>query len=475
MSEVEKKSSKKMIVGIILVALIILGGIYACVAYYFTTTLFPKTRINGIDCSEMSVEQAELSIKKKVEDYSLDITFRDESTCQIKGTDIGYEYVPQGQVQKILEMQDSWQWIFYVFHIKEYNIEEAICFDKEMLLDQFYAIESISAKKEVEPRDAYVDFKDGVFVVIPENEGNKIKKNDLYNIIEDAVSHSLTSLDVSELPIYEEPQLREDANSLLKERDQLNIMAAISITYELPNGKRVLDGKEVRNWLKKDENDNYTITEDELKAAVAEYVSQLAQDANTVGMSRGFKSTNRGMIEVSGGNYGYKIDQKAEINQILEELAAHAVVTREPNYTSREVTEEASGLGSTYIEMDLSAQHLWYYIDGNLYVESDFVSGTYTVPGRRTPPGIFLLSYKQKNAVLRGAKKEDGTYEYESPVSYWMPFNRGIGMHDATWRGSFGGSIYKYSGSHGCINLPLEKAKTIFAKVDRETPIILYY
>lgn len=318
-------------------------------------------------------------------------------------------------------------------------------------------------------------YKENSFVIVPENEGNKIKKDELYSAVRDAISNSETSMNVEELSVYEEPEVRQDSPMLKQECDQLNELASVSITYELPDGEKVLDGNEVRKWLVLDEEGNYTVDDKELKASVTTYVSDLAKEVNTAGTAREFHSTKRGTLEVSGGSYGYKINQKAEVQQILDEITAHEIVTREPNYTSIEVTDEANGLGDTYVEIDLSAQHLWYYIDGKLYVESDLVSGTYTVPSRKTPAGVYLLSYKQKNAVLRGALKEDGTYEYESPVNFWMPFNRGIGMHDANWRGSFGGSIFKYSGSHGCINLSYEKAKAIYGKIDKETPIILYY
>ena len=175
------------------------------------------------------------------------------------------------------------------------------------------------------------------------------------------------------------------------------------------------------------------------------------------------------------GQQCLKENRAEEAAKIAEEIANKAVVTREPCYSSREVTTENNGFGDTYIEIDLSNQHLWYYIDGELYVQSDIVSGTYYTASRRTPAGIFLLTYKQRDKVLRGQQKEDGTYEYESPVSFWMPFNGGIGLHDATWRGSFGGSIYKYSGSHGCINMPYNSVKELFSKVSKGTPIIAYY
>ncbi len=94
--------------------------------------------------------------------------------------------------------------------------------------------------------------------------------------------------------------------------------------------------------------------------------------------------------------------------------------------------------------------------------------------GRMTPGGIYQINYTQLHRVLTGYKA-DGSIDYQSPVTYWMPFNRGIGFHDATWRGSFGGSLYVYGGSHGCVNLPYSKAKAMYDLVYVGMPVILYY
>ena len=64
--------------------------------------------------------------------------------------------------------------------------------------------------------------------------------------------------------------------------------------------------------------------------------------------------------------------------------------------------------------------------------------------------------------------------DYRVETSYWMPFAGNVGMHDATWRSVFGGTVYKKSGSHGCINLPYKAARTIYQNVDTWTPVICY-
>ena len=113
-------------------------------------------------------------------------------------------------------------------------------------------------------------------------------------------------------------------------------------------------------------------------------------------------------------------------------------------------------------------------LPGSIIFDSDIVSGDIRYDDRATPPGIFTLYYKKSPDVLRGEKKPDGTYEYETQVTYWMPFVYGQGLHDASWQTSFGGDTYKTKGSHGCINLPPDQAKIIYETIDKGYPILLY-
>ena len=109
---------------------------------------------------------------------------------------------------------------------------------------------------------------------------------------------------------------------------------------------------------------------------------------------------------------------------------------------------------------------MYLYKRNNVILDSDVVTGCVAL-GRGTPGGIYSVAYKQSPAILVGE-------DYETPVTYWMPFNGGIGFHDATWRGSFGGTIYMYAGSHGCVNMPYYKAQELFGLIEAGMPVIVY-
>ena len=81
---------------------------------------------------------------------------------------------------------------------------------------------------------------------------------------------------------------------------------------------------------------------------------------------------------------------------------------------------------------------------------------------------MFGLTYKQKDATLNGEN-------YSTPVSFWMPFNGNVGMHDATWRKARSAELYiNQRGSHGCVNLPYSVAETIYNTVEKNYPVLVY-
>ncbi|WP_405343048.1 L,D-transpeptidase family protein [Ruminococcus sp.] len=123
-------------------------------------------------------------------------------------------------------------------------------------------------------------------------------------------------------------------------------------------------------------------------------------------------------------------------------------------------------VGDTYVEVSLDDQHMWYIVDGDVYLDSDCVTGNYG--SADTPKGYFEVNAKASPCTLKGD-------DYTSYVTYWMPFiGGGWGLHDADWRSSFGGNIYKGNGSHGCVNLPPKIAKEMYAVIEVGTPVIVY-
>ena len=139
---------------------------------------------------------------------------------------------------------------------------------------------------------------------------------------------------------------------------------------------------------------------------------------------------------------------------------------REPSYFQIAQQYGKDDIGDTYVELNLTAQHLFFYKEGKLILDTDFVSGN-LAKNYGTPTGTYPVQYKDTDAILTGE-------DYATPVKYWMPFNRHIGFHDASWRTEFGKEIYLTNGSHGCINMPPDAAKIMFQNIQRGVAVVVY-
>lgn len=251
---------------------------------------------------------------------------------------------------------------------------------------------------------------------------------------------------------------------------KLATVNGMSVTYQLPNNQtEVLDGLTIATWV----NGSQGLTVSVDAAKVADYVQGLRNKYDTPAGTQTWQSAD-GTTKSIKTNYGWHIDQAKETEALIANIQSLQSVTREPVYASRAVQTEMPQWGKTFVEIDISSQHVYFYQDGNCVWDSKCVTGTATDPDRATPTGVFALKYKQRDRVLRGRiNPQTGKPSYESPVAYWMPFNGNIGLHDANWRSSFGGNIYLKSGSHGCINLPPKNAKTLYELITPGTVIVV--
>ncbi len=124
----------------------------------------------------------------------------------------------------------------------------------------------------------------------------------------------------------------------------------------------------------------------------------------------------------------------------------------------------------TYVEISIKKQLLKMYVKDKLYVKTPVVTGN--VGARHTSKGTHHVMEKTANRTLSGSY---GSQSWNVKVNYWLKFTGdGQGIHDSTWRSSYGGSIYKYNGSHGCVNTPLGPMRKIFKKAYVGMPVIVY-
>ena len=476
-TESGKKHKGAKIFGLVLLLIVVIGGsAYAAASYYFADRFFEGTWINGVNCSQMTAAQVEEVFKQKFQNYAIEVSARDQNAQTIAGSDIGYQYLSTGEVLKLLKQQKPYEWIRGLYEQKSYTVSENTGYNRTQLQEQLKALSCAQAENQTAPENAYVAYQNGQFVIVPETAGSKLDIKEAYKVLDAAVEAGQTSVNFNDTPeAYVSADVTSDSPELQSALEACNNYTKASITYTFGDQTTTLNGDTIKDRLQFDEKGQLVWDDNSFQQHVADYVAQLAATYDTVGTEREFQTTSGRTVYVSSSVYGWKIDQAAEAAQLSQEIQSGTQTTREPVYSQTANSYGVNDLGNTYIEVDLSEQHMYYYQNGSDIFESDFVSGNMSYADRQTHSGIFTLYYKKSPDVLRGTMKADGSYEYESKVEYWMPFDGGIGFHDASWRDEFGGDIYLTDGSHGCINLPPENAGVLYDLIQYDVPIVCFY
>lgn len=471
-----EKSGKKKVVPIIIICflLVLIAGafiFYWRVAVYYQTHFFPNTSINDFDCSELEASQVTLMLDSQIQEYKLEVTGRlsekgDVGTIgEITADDINLHYVGNADaVENLLEQQNEWMWIETLTN-KHYShvLVQGVAFDEEMLEEYVKDWDAFSNMKK--PQDAYISeySEEKGYEIIPEIIGTQLDEESAIEWISGAIQMHETSIDLEELDCYAKPSLTADDEELNASVDKVNKWLETEITYDWNGSEVIVDKEVICDWISFDHNEPQLDEE-----AVAEFVAERANELDTYGKNHTFITTLGVQLTLQRKSYGWKTDTESETKELIDSIYQGNIEDREPIFISKGRWIGVNDIGNSYVEADLTNQHLYLYWQGTLVLETDFVSGDPNSPGCLSPAGIFGITYKTTNAVLRGA-------DYETPVSYWMPFYGNFGMHDATWRTEFGGEIYLTNGSHGCLNLPLDKAEAIYGYMSEGFPVICYY
>jgi hypothetical protein len=248
-----------------------------------------------------------------------------------------------------------------------------------------------------------------------------------------------------------------------KEEKLINDYATAYIQYNLDGSTELIDKELIASWITL-KNGSIVLDEEKVK----DFVERLALEHDTVGTERSFVNSHGKAVTVSGGPYGWKIDCDKETKELIDMINRGVKEKdREPVYKQKAFGRGKNDIGNTYVEINMSEQKMWYYKEGELIVSTNIVTGN-TAKGNGTPSVVGYIHNKVRNTNLVGKG-------YVAFVHYWMKVYGSIGIHDASWRSKFGGSIYKINGSHGCINTPYEDVKTIFDNIEVGTPVIIFY
>lgn len=459
--------------------LIILGCVAGTIAvaygigcYYYNGHFMPNTVINGNNVSNDELNTA----KEVITNPPLSFTVKERNDTEetISLNSIDYEIsVNISDVYNLMKGQNAFAWPSYLFKTSEYHVDTQSSYDRTSLENEIKQLKALDSSAAVQPVDAYIDKQNDAYVIVPEVNGTLLDEDKTIQAIENKVSDGETEVDLDAEGCYVNPNITSEDETLNGHLRALVAMNNESFIIDLGGGAtEELSGEQLADMVTVDEAGNVTVLDDQLDA----YVQNLADQYNTMCTTRSFTTHSGSVISVgtSKDTYGYLMNQASTEDALKQAIESKQSQTVSAYYDVSAVTRNGvnGDIGNTYIEVSLSEQHLWYYENGALVMETDVITGNPTY-NQDTPSGVFRVWAKQRNATLKG-KNLDGT-DYESPVSYWMPIDwTGVGLHDASWQSAFGGNLLYTRGSHGCVNLPPSFAANLFNAIALNTPVIIY-
>lgn len=467
-----KKISRFLVLVFLCGMLVLLSGFLVLGMYYRNN--FPvNTWINGVYCTGKTIEQVneELAAQTQVQDVVITDAEGREWHLAADVLELCPDYT--AALRTFMRQNATVLWMHNMQEPVVVSIEPTkYKWNAEKLEKQFWAFSFVlEAGVREEGCVIRYDEAEGYYLY----DGNRLRLNisKTLDCIKKCLSGGKLAVNLIGENCYED--LEDDAKDAGQRAlwSQLQEYYDCKLTYDMGAEQISFTPAILSLFLRADEGRNLLLNEagqiviDE--DLVGQWVDELAAQYNTCGTEREFQSSRGDMVCVKYSTYGTELDVKAEKKYLLKALAQKRTEQEShiPAYLQEGFARGLDDIGDTYIEVDMTEQHMYYYVDGELKLDTDVVTGN-TSRRRGTPEGINFVYNKQRNRILRGA-------DYATPVKYWMPVKGAVGIHDADWRKEFGGEIYKKNGSHGCVNTPPDVMAELYDMVEIGTPVIMFY
>lgn len=439
------------------------AAVYFYYANFYRTHFHPDTVINGIDVSDMTVPEAKEAIREAVADYTFSIKEMDGVTETLTADDVGLAYDDGGEVDRFFASLSPYAW---PFDGHRYRMKLDATFNTVKADRSIRALDCLTEGKYVKMENARLEsLPSGLYTLKPEVDGNEVDPDALKEVLYQAIEERDTTVDiVNDVDCYVHPEVRSDDEALNRRLGQLNLYLGTNCTYPLGENGETLNAETVAPLLQ-DDGQNVTINEEAVNAMVDGWVEKYV----TYGKSFLFPSAAGYDVTISSaGTYGWAFDGEELKADVLEAISTGAQGEQTVNFTHTGEGWSHHGMSDNFIEVSIIEQHVWLWNNGEIVAQCSCVTGLRG--SRDTPTGCYTINNKYYKTTL-GTMAVQG---YEAHVDYFMGFKSGYGLHDARWRGSFGGNIYKYDGSHGCVNCPPSIMGTIYNNAWVGMPVIVY-
>lgn len=424
---------------------------------YFADQFGRNTYISNTDVSSMTVDQA---VAVMNESRGFKVWFSQNGKQH--EVDISAAVEREFSKDEVVECKNNFTFQEYLWgREKDFQIKPSHSVVDEMKLREI--LQAALPEATTRAVDAHIDDN---FQFVQEVYGDEVNFDNLIYDIKGGIGTG-NKLEYVLEDYYIQPKFTKESENIVNAVNELNAYSDMKIEYVFGDEVEVIDWEEIKKHL--EYNPDTAVLNLKTKW-VTNFVKGLSRKYNTYNKTRKFKSTKDGTVKIHGGIMGWWIHEDDTVKQLKKLLKKKKSKRVEPVYRNVAAQHGEDDIGDTYVEISIKRQHLWFYKDGKLKMESDVVTGKLT-KDRKTTVGVHRIYGKQRDRYL-GTMAVQG---YRSFVHYWMPFNwDGQGLHDATWRRKFGGKIYMTGGSHGCVNLPYDFAGKLYEQIRIGMPVVVY-
>lgn len=434
--------------------------LYAAGTYYFSSHYYPGSTIGHISVGWYSEKKATEKLKEFYQDYCLSLSgYESKSSSRVEKEyrleDLGMEFKGDLYGEKpLMDSQNPYCWPLQIF--QKFESTPVVNMNEEMIRKKIQNLDCFTHM--VSSKDAEIVWENGSYEIIPEFYGTTLADNTDLKIM-DAIKEQEEQFDLT--PYYIDPHILKDDAGLQSLKEEMQSTADLDLYYRFGDTKEALSPDMIAGMIKA-EDGKVSVDQENARA----FIKELSDRYDTAYSPHPFTTHAGKEITIYNGDYGWWTDISSSTATLVEALDQEKNGELQFTYYKTAASYGSRDYGNTYVEVSLNSQSLWCYVDGEVAVSCNIVSGNVS-KGHATPKGIYGITYKETGHQMIGE-------DYDVWTDYWMPFNGNVGLHDASWRSSFGGNRYLYQGSHGCINMPVWAAKAVYNLVEKGTPVIIY-
>ena len=450
------------------------GGGYAYASHYATLAV-PGTTVAGVDVAGMSREQIVSLVQKRAAAATVTINGDVSATAALAdlGTTVDAEATADAAMAASADVFDRFRAL-----VTSHDVSVVITSDQATA--ETYTMGLIPDDRAKATDAAVVLDEDGTsFTTTPGSEGVSLDTAAAVAAATRAATslqpQSITLNYVTQAPTVSDAQAQTVA-------DQANHWVEQDVTIKTPDGKNsfTADDATKASWITVTSTQGTVPTLSVDSAKVSAWVQSQSEEVaeEPVNGERNVNSSGAVVgirVEAVNGTKVTNVDAlTTAITRALSSgspySGAFETEVIEATWKDKTIADGAENLiyqaapGEKWIDINLSNKTVTAY-EGATVVHGP-VSIVDGAPATPTVTGTYHIYLKHRVQTMQGENADGSTYVTED-VPWVSYFYSGYAFHGAPWRSSFG-----YSGSHGCINMPVSEAEWIYNWAEEGTTVV---